>query len=376
MSHTFLIAPDSFKGSITATRFCQIANEVIKENWPNAQVIQQPLSDGGEGFVEAITYAQYAETKTIRATDPLGRPVDAEFGWQPDSATAIIEMAQASGLPLLSKAERDPLNATTYGTGLVIKAALELGAKRIIIGLGGSATNDAGAGALQALGVELLDQHNQPIQPGAKGLAQLAKIGEIPSALNNVEWLLACDVTNPFIGEQGATAIYGPQKGVTPQIFPEIEEALAQFSQHIEQRTGHAISTRPGAGAAGGMAGGFIGVLDAQTHSGFDLLANTIDLRSHFERGVDLVITGEGSMDAQTRNGKLPMKLAELAQRYDTPILGVCGQLKISAQQMPEFIGLFSILHQLTNEANAMAQTEQWLASTIYSALKLFHHSH
>lgn len=369
-----LLAPDSFKGSLSASEFCRISAQVINRHWPEIQVIQRPLSDGGEGFVEAIVESGQAERRLVDSLDPLGRPIQAAFAWQADSQTAIIEMAQASGLPLLSKSERDPMLASTYGTGLVIKTALELGARNIILGLGGSATNDGGAGALQALGIELLDTNGQPIEAGAQGLVQLAKIGHIPEHLSNIEWQLACDVTNPLLGEQGATAVYGPQKGVTPQTHPVFEQALANLANLIDQRTGRNITTRPGAGAAGGMAGGFMGVLNAQTFSGFDLLAETIGLHQTFEQGVDLVITGEGRMDVQTRHGKLPMKLAEMAQGYDVPILGLCGQLDISAEQMPEFIGLFSLLQRLTDEADAMQQTEDWLASTLYSALKLYLH--
>ncbi|MBE0493030.1 MAG: glycerate kinase [Thiomicrospira sp.] len=369
-----LIAPDSFKGSLTAVEFCRIGAQVIKHHWPDIEVIERPLSDGGEGFVAAITESGQAERRVVDSLDPLARPIQATFGWQADRQTAMIEMAQASGLPLISKQERDPMQASTYGTGLVIKAALELGARTIILGLGGSATNDGGAGALQALGIELSDDKDQPIKPGVQGLLKLDKIGHIPAHLSNIKWHLACDVTNPLLGEQGATTVYGPQKGVTPQTHAEFEQALTKFAELIEQRTGHNITTRPGAGAAGGMAGGFMGILNAQTFSGFDLLAETIGLHQTFEQGVDLVITGEGRMDAQTRHGKLPMKLAEMAQRYDVPILGLCGQLDISAEQMPEFIALFSLIHRLTDEADAMNHTEHWLKSTLYSALKLYLH--
>jgi glycerate kinase len=374
MTQRILIAPDSFKGSLSAARFCQIAADLIRQHWPQIEVIQRPLSDGGEGFVEALTYCGKAKAKTVEAQDPLGRTIEAQFGWQAETQTAMVEMAQASGLPLLNPQERDPMHASTYGTGLVIQAALDLGAKRIILGLGGSATNDGGAGALQALGIELLDAKNQPIASGAQGLMQLAKIGDIPAHLNQVEWHLACDVTNPLLGEQGATAIYGPQKGVTPDTFAKFEQALAKFARLIQAKTGQEINTRPGAGAAGGMAGGFMGLLNAQTFSGFDLLAQAIDLDQTFQQGVDLVITGEGRMDQQTRNGKLPMKLAQMAQRYDVPILGICGQLNIEAEQMPEFIGLFSLLHRLTNETEAMANSEHWLRATLYSVLNLYLH--
>ena len=369
-----LIAPDSFKGSLSAVDFCRISRELIQAHWPEIEVISRPLADGGEGFVDAILYSGLAEKQLCSSLDPLGRPIQATWAWQADSQTAIIEMAQASGLPLLQAHERDPFQASTYGTGLVIQAAIEKGARNIILGLGGSATNDGGAGALQALGVELLDPDQQPIATGAAGLAQLATIGKIPAHLEQLNWQLACDVTNPLLGELGATAVYGPQKGVTAQTLPQFERTLAHFAQLIEQRTGRTIISRPGAGAAGGMAGGFIGILNAQTESGFDLLAQAIKLEDCFAQRLDLVITGEGKLDAQTRHGKLPMRVAQMAQKYQVPTLGICGQLSVAAEQMPEFLALFSLVQGVVDEQTAFAQTPQGLQSTLYSALRLFFH--
>lgn len=377
MFKRILVAPDSFKGSLSAERFCQITSEVVSANWPEIEVISQPLSDGGEGFVDAIVFSGQAEEKTCETLDPLGRPITAKYGWQPASKTAIIEMAQASGLPLLQFPTdlRDPLKASTFGTGLVIRQAIEQGASKIVLGLGGSATNDGGAGALIALGVELLDAENQPIEQGGVGLTSLAKIGKIPEYLQKIDWQLACDVTNPLLGETGATAVYGPQKGAADGAMIVLEAGLYNLAQTIQRDLNREIADLPGAGAAGGMAGGFIGVLGAKTASGFDLLADAVGLEAQFAKGLDLVITGEGSMDLQTRHGKLLMRLAELSNQNNTPILGLCGQLKLSAEQMPEFIGLHSILHSLTDFEQVLEQTESWLKSTFYSSLNLFFYS-
>ncbi|UQB42399.1 glycerate kinase [Thiomicrospira microaerophila] len=367
-----LIAPDSFKGSLSAVEFCQIANHLIQHYWPEVEVIERPLSDGGEGFVDAFVYAGLAERKQVETLDPLGHSIQADFAWQAESHTAIIEMAQASGLPRLTPSERNPLHASSYGTGLVINAALQLGAQRVILGLGGSATNDGGAGALQALGVELLKSDGEPIQQGGAGLVDLAGIGCVPTNLKQIDWQLACDVTNPLLGELGATRVFGPQKGVTPKNHALLENGLAQFAKRIEQDLGRAMADRPGAGAAGGMAGGFIGVLNAQTQSGFDLLAQATQLEAVFQTPLDLVITGEGKLDAQTRMGKLPMRLAQLAQRYQVPTLGICGQLAVSPSDLPEFIGLFSLVQGIVDEKTAMQHTPQWLQNTLYSTLRLF----
>lgn len=375
-----LIAPDSFKGSISAVEFCEIAASVISTLWPDSNVIQRPLSDGGEGFVDAFVVAGLAERVSVETLDPLGRAIQADFAWQATTQTAIIEMAQASGLPLLAGDERDPLNASSFGTGLVIKAAIDLGAKCIILGLGGSATNDGGAGALQALGVELLNAKGKPIGLGGAGLSELDHIAAMPAHLHQIEWQLACDVTNPLLGEQGATTVFGPQKGVNADNFSQLENGLAQFARVIEKDLACQIADLSGAGAAGGMAGGFIGVLNAQTQSGFDLLAKASALEALFEpslelmddQRIDLVITGEGRLDAQTRMGKLPMRVAQMAQQHGVPTLGVCGQLAINPAELPEFIALFSLVQGIVDEQTAMQHTPQWLENTLYSALRLF----
>lgn len=365
-----LLAPDSFKGSLSAVEFCRIAEQLIQQHWPQIDVISRPLADGGEGFIDAIVYSGLAQRRTADSVDPLGRLIQADFAWQPTTRTAFIEMAQASGLPLLAPNERNPRLTSTFGTGLVIQAALNLGAQNIVVGLGGSATNDGGAGALQALGVELLNAQSQPISLGASGLTHLSHIANIPDRLKQINWRLACDVNNPLLGEQGATAIYGPQKGVNAENLAELEQALTIFAHRIQQRSGQDISTRPGGGAAGGMAAGFIGLLNATTESGFDLLAQATDFDALFEHKIDWVITGEGKMDAQTLHGKLPMRVAQRAAQHKVPTLAICGQVEPSSSAAhPEFTAIYSLVNTTTTEQQAMQQPALILQQRLYQAL-------
>ncbi|AEG32332.1 glycerate kinase [Thiomicrospira cyclica] len=371
-----LIAPDSFKGSLSAVDFCRISQQLIQQHWPEVAVISRPLSDGGEGFVDAFCYAGLAQSQSVETQDPLGRNVTAHYAWQASTQTAIVEMAQASGLPRLAPNERNPLHTSSYGAGLIIKAAIERGAQRIILGLGGSATNDGGVGALQALGIPCLDKQGRAISQGGGALQHLASIGEIPPHLQKIEWLIACDVTNPLTGPQGATAVYGPQKGLQPEQFTILENGLAHFADLVKQQFSRAILTQPGAGAAGGMAGGFIGILGAQTQNGFDLLAEATEFKQLFEQPnqpIDLVITGEGKLDAQTRHGKLPMRVAQLAQQHQVPTLALCGQLAVAPHELNEFLAIFSLVPGLVTETHALDNAPAWLEQRLYSALKLFY---
>lgn len=367
-----LLAPDSFKGSLSAIQFCEIATQVIQEIHPHSKVIARPMSDGGEGFVDSFVFAGLAEKQTLWASNALGRKTKAQFAWQPETQTAMIEMAQASGLPGIRQEERNPMQTHTYGTGQMIKAAIDLGAKKIILGLGGSATNDGGAGALQALGIPLLDNKGKEINLGGQSLRQLAQIGEIPSSLHEIEWQLACDVTNPLLGKDGATAIFGPQKGVTEQNFDALESGLSNWAQVIADKTGRQVKDIPGAGAAGGMAAGFIGLLNAEVTPGFDILNQNLKIESLLEEhAIDWIVTGEGRMDTQTRFGKLPMRIAELGLKHKVPTLGVCGSLGCSPQDLPEFRAIFSIINSPMHEIDAFQKTPQLLNDTLTSIFKL-----
>lgn len=374
---TILLAPDSFKGSLSATDFCRIAEQAGQHLKESVDFISRPMSDGGEGFVEAIAYAGLAERHQRIVQDPLGRPVNATFGWQPETATAIVEMAQASGLPRLSNAERDPMTASSYGTGQLLAATIEMGAKKIILGLGGSATNDGGSGALRALGFRFLDAQGEELPLGGGALQNLHAIdcspGLVISDLEAIEWVMACDVSNPLLGEQGATAIFGPQKGVNATQAPILEAGLSRLADVIQSFNGVDMATLPGAGAAGGMAGGFAGLLKAQTVSGFDLLSQLLGLETILrQHSVDLVLTGEGKIDAQTRFGKLPNQVAELAAQYSVPTVGICGKLEATTQDLPAFTELHSIHETVDSEMDEerlFQLTERHLEMTLKQRL-------
>ncbi|VAW46513.1 Glycerate kinase [hydrothermal vent metagenome] len=371
---SYLIAPDSFKGSINATTFCQIVQQAILQKQPDATVFTRPLSDGGEGFIDAFVQAELAEERSLWCAGPLGRKVKAKWGWMADSNTAIIEMAQASGLTQLRPEDRNPLQTHTTGTGQLIQAAIDAGAKKIILGLGGSATNDGGVGALKVLGTPFLTAQNKEVGLGGQALKTLSYIGDVPEKLLNIKWILACDVTNPLLGEQGATQTFGAQKGMTPQSAPILEKGLENLANLITEKTGHAIQDQAGSGAAGGMAAGFMGLLNAQMYSGFEVLNAYLNLDHLFEQHtIDYLITGEGKIDQQTAFGKLPQRIAQLAKQHNPhcKTIGLCGQLDSTLDNLPELDAIFSILPKPMSEHHAMQQTPVLLAQTIQSILNL-----
>lgn len=368
-----LLAPDSFKGSLSATQFCQIATQVIEAYAPQTEVISLPLSDGGEGFVDAYVTAGLASRETLWVSNPLGRKTKAAYGWQQETQTAIIEMAQASGLPKIRPDERNPLQTHSLGTGQLISAAIEQGAKRIILGLGGSATNDGGAAALSALGIPAFDAKGKEVMLGGQGLGQVAEIGDVPEHFLDIEWVLACDVTNPLLGDEGATAVFGPQKGLQPQQFDILEKGLENWANVIQQKTGKDVRDLPGAGAAGGMAAGFIGLLDAKIEPGFEVLRQSLQIDRAMEavdgQAIDWVITGEGRIDEQTAYGKLPMRIAEMAKERDIPCIGICGSLGVS--ELEAFTSLFSIVNTPMHEVDAMTNAQSLFAACLQNLLPL-----
>ena len=319
-----VVAIDSFKGSMSSLEAGKAAENGIRRVLPEAEVVIKPIADGGEGTVDALAIGMGGELKTVTVTGPLGAPVDATYGVV--GTTAIMEMAASSGLALIKREERAPLDATTYGVGEMIRDAILKGCRRFIIGIGGSATNDGGLGMLQALGFSFLDQEGKEVPFGAKALSMIHTICDDKAMpeLSECEFNIACDVNNPLCGELGATTIYGPQKGVTPEQVAVIDAAMAQYGKLSCTKYPQADMNLPGAGAAGGLGFAFLTYLKAELKSGIGLILNEIGLEDTV-RDADLVITGEGRMDHQTAMGKVPVGIAKLAKQYHLPVLGFAG---------------------------------------------------
>lgn len=330
-----VIAPDSFKGSLSAWAAAAAIERGIKRAAPNCETVLLPLSDGGEGLVESLVEATNGTYHEFHIMGPLGEPVWAKLGVLGDGETAVIEMAQASGLTLIPEEERNPLLTTTYGTGELIRLALDLGCRHLIIGLGGSATNDGGAGMAQALGVRLLDSAGDSLGLGGAELARLASIdvSELDPRLNNVKIQVACDVTNPLTGPQGASAVYGPQKGATPKMVEQLDQALANYAEVIRKDLGIDVEPVPGAGAAGGLGAGLLAFLRAELVSGIELVLNTVNFRAAVDTA-DLVFTGEGKLDAQSAYGKVPIGVARACKPMGIPVVVLAGSVELDTQPM------------------------------------------
>ncbi|MBM9485512.1 glycerate kinase [Pseudomonas sp. ICBG1301] len=330
-----IIAPDSFKDSLSAEGVAQAIAEGLAEAWPDAQCIQCPMADGGEGTVDAVLAACNGELRRQWVRGPLGGTVEARWGWLAASHTAMIEMAEASGLQRVPPGQRDACSSTTYGTGELIRAALDLGARRIILAIGGSATNDAGAGAMQALGVQLLDDQQQPLPAGGLALARLAHLNleRLDPRLAQVQFEIAADVNNPLCGPQGASAIFGPQKGANPAQVQQLDAALGHFADHCARVLPKDVRDEPGSGAAGGLGFAAKAFLGAQFRAGVEVVAELVGLDAAV-RGADLVITGEGRFDAQTLRGKTPFGVARIAQRHQVPVIVIAGTLGDGYEQM------------------------------------------
>lgn len=323
-----LVAPDSFKGSLKSPAVAAAMAAGVRDACPEAIVRELPVGDGGEGTLEALVAATGGEYVTVPTEGPLGEPVQARLGLLGDDETVFVEMAEASGLSRLSPGQRDPRRASTYGTGQMIRAAMETGRKRLLIGIGGSATNDGGAGALEALGLRLLDGQGRPLARGGAALAELAELDFEGFAWPaEVEVVVACDVTNPLTGPQGASAIYGPQKGATTEDIRILDQALARFAGMAAEDLGRDCAGIPGSGAAGGLGFALVAFLRGRLTRGVDLVLDTASFDSHV-READLVLTGEGRIDAQTTSfGKTLTGIGARSQSAGVPVLALAGSL-------------------------------------------------
>ena len=324
----FVLAPDSFKESMTAKEVADAMERGIKKIIPNAQCVKVPMADGGEGTTQSLVDATNGQIHKVDVMGPLGGTVKAELGILGDGETAIIEMASASGIQLISKEERNPLIATTYGTGQLIKKALDMGVKNLLIGIGGSATNDGGAGMFQALGGQLLDKDGKELPRGGGALDKLYKIdiSNLDPKLKNINVEVACDVNNPLTGKTGASHIFGPQKGATPEMIEKLDNNLKHYGNIIKEQLGIEVDNVPGAGAAGGLGAGLMAFLSAKLIRGVELVIKYTELEKHV-MGADYVWTGEGSIDGQTLYGKTPFGVASVAQKHNIPTLVLAGSI-------------------------------------------------
>ncbi len=323
-----VIAPDAFKECSSSLAVAKALAEGWRRIYPAAEICLVPMADGGEGTVEALLAAAHGKKIEVTVTGPLGTPVDAFYGQLEDGQTAVVEMAVASGLPLVPLSQRNPEITTTRGTGELIRHALESGARRIIVGIGGSGTNDGGAGMAQALGYALLDAQGRELPPGGGALIRLDKIEDTKKhpEIAACEFLVACDVDNPLCGPKGASHVYGPQKGADSAMASRLDAALQHFGTLLERDLGEKVLDIPGAGAAGGLGAGLIAFTGATLRPGTPLIAEACGLPRHIA-GADLVITGEGRTDGQSAHGKTPVGVARLAQAHHVPVVAVAGAL-------------------------------------------------
>jgi glycerate kinase len=352
-----VIAPDSYKESLTALEVATEIEAGFREIFPEAEYVKLPMADGGEGTVAAMVAATGGTLVEVDVTDPLGNPVTACYGLTGNGNTVVIEMASASGLALVAPKLRNPLITTTFGTGELIRAALDGGARHLIIGIGGSATNDGGAGMLQALGVRLLDFGGCEIGFGGGQLAHLVRIdiSSMDPRLKECCIEAACDVNNPLTGPQGASAVFGPQKGATPEMVAELDANLCRYAEVIERDVGVQVASVPGAGAAGGMGAALLAFLGAKLRPGIDIVMEAVGVETHVKEA-DLVITGEGRIDSQTVNGKTPIGVARMAKRYGKPVIGIAGCLANDASVVHAhgIDAVFSILSQACSVDEAL----------------------
>ncbi|MCM3576069.1 glycerate kinase [Mesobacillus subterraneus] len=372
-----VIAPDSFKESLTALEAAQAIENGMKKILPEASFVKVPMADGGEGTVQSLVDATCGKIITKTVTGPLGTPVDAFFGISGDEKTAVIEMAAASGLHLVPPGERNPLVTTTRGTGELIAAALGYGVEHIIIGIGGSATNDGGAGMARALGIMLLDSDGNEIGEGGGALDSLASVNMdgIDKRLETVKIDVACDVDNPLTGLSGASHIFGPQKGAIPEMVEVLDNNLHHFTEIIRTDLGKDIEHVSGAGAAGGLGGGLMAFLSAELKRGVDIVLEATSLETQLA-DADYVITGEGKIDGQTIFGKTPIGVAKTAKRHNVPVIAIAGNVASDSEVVHEhgIDAVFSIVPGVISLDDAFKNAHTYverIAANIASVIKL-----
>ena len=370
-----VIAPQGFKGNLSALQVSQAIDNGIKRVIPNALTTIVPMADGGEGTMQVLIDAIGGEVIPVEVTNPIGGRIIAHWGLLSDKVTGAIEMATASGLNLVPPERLNPLLTTTYGTGELILAALESGCQKLIVGIGDSATNDGGAGMAQALGVKLLDARGVPIAFGGAALANLERIDitTIDPRLADCDILLACDVTNPLCGPQGASAVYGPQKGATEEMVVKLDAALAHYADVIKRELGIEVRDVPGAGAAGGLGAGLIAFLKARILPGVDVVIQATRLIEHL-RDATLVVTGEGRIDSQTAFGKVVVGVARKAKAFGLPVIAIAGEIADGYQAVYQegIDAVFSIAPGPISLSQSMIVAEKLITDVAERAIRLF----
>ena len=369
-----MVAPDSFKGSVSALGVANAMERGILSVFPDAQITKVPIADGGEGTVEALIAATGGQILYEDVTGPLGEPLRAYWGILGDGKTTVIEAAAASGLPLVPINKRDPRITTTYGTGLLINAALDRGLRKFIIGIGGSATNDGGVGVAKALGAKFLDENGEELPNGGAALSKLRRVdlSGLDPRLAETEIVVACDVDNPLCGPRGASAIFGPQKGATPQMIVELDAALENYSNILEATVGKDVSNNPGAGAAGGLGAGLMFFSSATLRPGVGIVLEATNFSSLVEK-TDLVITGEGMTDLSTAYGKAPVGIAKVAKQFNIPVICISGGLGNEANDvlLKGIDGLMSIVPKPMLLEDCMTHGVELIADSTARTLQL-----
>ena len=358
-----VIAPNAFKGSLSALEAATAIGEGIRNAMPDADLVLVPIADGGDGTVDALVAATQGDRRTLRVRGPLGDPVDAEYGLIDGGSTAVIEMAKAAGLALVPKDNRDPRITTTYGVGELLQHAYDAGARHFVVGIGGSATNDGGAGMAQAFGYHLLDERGLELPPGGLALKRLARIhvGGVHANWKQAEVEVACDVTNPLTGPRGASAVYGPQKGATPEMVAELDAALHHFAEIIRRDLGVDVEPLPGAGAAGGLGAGLVAFTGARLGPGAEMVMEALRFDERLT-GAQLVITGEGRLDSQTaRFGKGPAAVARHAKKAGIPVVAIGGSIADETELRLLFDGLEATVVEPSSLEDAIAQARPLL---------------
>jgi len=357
-----VVAPDSFKECLSSAQVAAAIAEGIGRVYPEANTISIPIADGGEGTVAALVAATGGRIVKTPSVDALNRPIQSFYGILGDGKTAVVEMAAASGIELISPEERNPLIATTFGTGLLIKAVLDAGFTRIIVGIGGSATNDGGSGMAQALGFKLLDKNGKSIEFGGGSLEKLCVIDD-SDVHPQLYKAVACDVRNPLLGSSGATMVYGPQKGATAELLKKLEENMSHFCRKLQEKFEINISEVPGAGAAGGLGAGMLAFCNAKIASGFETVSKLTNLEKHIS-GATMVFTGEGKIDAQSANGKTISGVAQIAKKYDLPVIALAGVVAKSAKELYSqgVTAIFSIAQTPISIEESKARAAELLA--------------